>query len=270
MRIASFLILVAVAAAAYPPGPLGATGLYTDLHSFFSAGDSTRAIVVIRQSECDLGATKASLLAVDLLIRPRRRFEVRIGLQFPALRVSSGIRYGVGDVTLDGLARIAGDSVGASGLFARADARIPTGSDALRPFSDASLEGEGGLEARLVARAFTANAVGLYTIVVKDRNTPEFANGGHFTLAASIGAEMRSVGFVRASAFFVRFDGGEERNMYALSIGRELSTQLRFELAGAVESGIAASRVFDSCVSASLAYRFPPRPPGQPPASTGP
>ena len=91
MRLASFLILVAAAAAAYPAGPLGATGLYTDPHSFFSPIDSTRALVVIRQSECDLGSRRASLLAGDLMIRPRPRFEIRIGLQFPrfaTMRVS--------------------------------------------------------------------------------------------------------------------------------------------------------------------------------------
>ena len=270
MRLASFLISVAVAVAAYPAGPLGATGLYTDLHSFFSPSDSTRALVVIRQSECDLGTRRASLLTGDLLIRPRPRFEIRIGLQFPAVRDHAGIRYGVGDLMLHASARIAGDSARASGLFARADARIPTGSDALRPFSDASFEGEGGLEARFTARAFAVRAVGLYTLAVANRETADFANDGHFTLAASIGAGLPSLGSIGISAFFVRFDNGEERNMYALSLGRELSPQLLFELSGAVETGSAGSRVFDSCVSASLAYRFPPRPPAPRPDSIKP
>jgi hypothetical protein len=270
VRLASFLISVAVAVAAYPAGPLGATGLYTDLHSFFSAGDSTRALVVIRQSECDLGTRQASLLTGDLWIRPRPRFEIRIGLQFPAILDHAGIRYGVGDLMLHLSARIAGDSARVSGLFARADARIPTGSEALRPFSDASFEAEGGLEACFMARAFTARAVGLYTLAAANRQTADFANDGHFTLAVLIGAGLSTFGSIGISAYFVRFDSGEERNMCALSLGRELSPQLLFELSGAVEVGSAGSRVFDSCVSACLAYRFPPRPPGPRPDTTKP
>ncbi len=259
MRLASFLIFVAVAAAAYPAAPLGATGLYTDLHSFFPPSDSTRAIVVVRQSECDLGARRASLLTGELLIHPRPRLEIRIGLEFPAVRDRAGIRYGAGDLMLHASARIAGDSARASGLFARADARIPTGSDALRPFSDASFEGEGGLEARFTARAFAVRAAGLYTLAVANRLTADFTNDEHLTLAASIGARLPALGFIGISAFFVRFDSGEERKMFALSLAREFSSQLLFELSGALEAGDADSRVFDSCVSASFAYRFPPR-----------
>lgn len=270
MRLASFLIFAAVAAAALPAGPLGATGLYNDPYSFFAPGDSTRALVVIRQSECDLGARRASVLAGDLMIRPRPRFEIRIGLQFPALREAAGIRYGAGDLMLRACARIAGDSAGASGLFARADARIPTGSDALRPFSDASFESEAGLEARFVTRGFAVRAAGLYTIALENRRTADFANDEHFTLAASIGAGLSALGSVGVAAFFVRFDDGEERSVYAVSLARELSPRLLFELAGALEEGSAASRVFDSSVSASFAYRFPPRPPAPGPDSIKP
>jgi hypothetical protein len=259
VRLASFLISFAVAAAACPAGPAGATGLYTDLSSFFSASDTTRALVVVRQSECDLGSRQASLLTGDLQIRPRPRFEIRIGLQFPAIRDHAGIRYGVGDLMLRATARVAGDSAHASGLFARADARIPTGSGALSPFSEASFEGEAGLEARLSARGFALRAAGIYTLAVANRHTADFANDGHFTLAASIGAGFPAFGSIALSAFFVRFDDGEERNMCALSLGRELSPQLLFEISGAAEAGSGGSRIFDSCVSVSLAYRFPPR-----------
>jgi len=268
VRLASFLISVAVAAAAFPVGPAGATGLYTDLFSFFSASDSTRALVVIRQSECDLRTRRASLLTGDLQIRPRPRIEIRIGLQFPALRDHGSVRYGVGDLMLHAIARVVGDSARASGLFARADARIPTGSVALNPFSDASFEGEAGLEARFTARALAVRAAGMYTVAVANRHVADFANDGHFTLAASIGADTPAFGSIGISAFFVRFDNGEERNMYALSLGRGLSSQLLFELAGALETGNGGSRVFDSCVSVSFAYRFPPRPLAPRPDST--
>lgn len=270
MRLASFLISVAIAVAAYPAGPLGATGLYTDLRSYFSASDSSRALVVLRQSECDLGTGRASLLVGDLLIHPRPRFEIRIGIQFPAVRDNEGIRYGVGDLMLHASARLAGDSASASGLFARADARIPTGSDALRPFSDASFEGEAGFEARFVTRAYAVKAAAVYTLSSEDRQTVDFTNSEHFTLAASIDAGLSSVASFGASAFFVRFDNGEERQMFAISLGRELSPQLLFELAGAFETGSAGSRVFDSCFSASFVYRFPPRSSAPPADSTKP
>jgi hypothetical protein len=272
VRLASFLILFA-AAAALPVAPVGATGFYYDPHSFFRAipaSDSTRAIIVIRQSECDLGAERGSLLTGDFLLRPRSRIEVRIGLQFPSVRDTAGVRYGFGDLMLHANARVAGDSAGAATLFARADLRIPTGSEAYRPFSDASFEGEGGLEARLAARGLGVSAVALYTLVPAERDEAAFVNDGHFTLAASIGARLPASISIDGSAFFIRFDDGEERTQYALSLGCALSPQLLFEVGGAVETGESASRAFDSSFSAALAYRFPPPRPAPAPDSIKP
>jgi hypothetical protein len=260
VRLASFLILFA-AAAALPVVPVGATGFYCDPHSFFRAippSDSTRALVVIRQSECDLGRQSGSLLTGDVLLRPRSRIEVRIGLQFPAVRDTAGVRYGFGDLMLHANARVAGDSAGAARLFVRADARIPTGSASLRPFSDATLEGEGGIEARLAARGLDVSAAALYTIVPDVRDEGGFVNDAHFTLAASIGARLPGSISIDCSAFFIGFENGDERTEYALSIGCALSKQLLLEIGGAAETGEASSRAFDSSVSVALAYRVPP------------
>jgi hypothetical protein len=270
VRLASFLIAVAVAMAAYTAGPVAAAGLYTDLPSFFSAIDSTRVLVVVRQSECDLGAARASLLSGDLLIHPRPRFDVRAGLRFPAIRDRAGIRYGIGDLMLQATARITGDSVSTSGIFLRAGARIPTGSDAVRPFSDAAFEGEGGLELRLAARSFAVRAAGLRSFATPDRSSADFSNGGHFTFAASVSAGPPDLGSLGIYAMYIRFDTGDERSVYAGTLGRELSPQLLLELSGVFETGAAAARVFDSCVSVSLAYRFPPLPPAPRPATTEP
>jgi hypothetical protein len=248
------------AAAALSVAPVGAAGFYCDPHSFFRVippSDSTRALIVIRQSECDFGPRRGSLLTGDFHIRPRSRIDVRIGLQFPAVRDTAGIRYGFGDLMLHAAARVAGDSAGAARLFVRADARIPTGSASLRPFSDATLEGEGGIEARLAARGLDVSAAALYTIVPAERDDEDFVNDGHFTIAASIGARLPASISIDCSAFFIRFDNGEERTQYALSLGCALSKQLRFELGGAAETGETASRAFDSSFSAALAYRFP-------------
>ncbi len=260
MRLASFLILLA-AAAALSVAPAGATGFYFDPHSFFRAipaSDSTRAIIVIRHSECDLGDPRGSLLTGDILMRPRSRIEVRIGLQFPSVRDTAGVRYGFGDLMLHANARVAGDSAGASMLFARADMRIPTGSSAYRPYSDALLEGEGGIEARLAVRGFDVSAAALYTLVAAEREEEAFVNDGHFTLAAAVGARLPASISVGCSAFFIGFDNGEKRTQYALSIGCALSPRLLLELGAAAEAGEAASRAFDSSFSAALAYRFPP------------
>ncbi len=272
MRLASFLILFA-AAAALPVAPGGATGFYFDPHSFFRAippSDSTRALIVIRHSECDLGGDRGSLLTGDIHIRPRPRIEVRIGLQFPSVRDTAGIRYGIGDLMLHASARVAGDSAGAARLFVRADARIPTGSASLRPFSDASLEGEGGIEARLTARGIDAGAVALYTLIPADRDDGDFVNDAHFTLAASIGARLPASISIDCSAFFIGFDDGEQRIEYALSLGCALSPRLLVELGAAAETGSADSRAFDKSLSAALAYRFPPPRPAPRAGSTNP
>jgi hypothetical protein len=261
VRLASFLIAVAVATAACPAGPLGAAGLYTDLPSFFSPIDSARVLVVVRQSECDLGADRASLLAADLLIHPRPRYDVRAGLRFPAIRDPDGVRYGVGDLMLQATARVTGDSVGTSGVFLRAGARIPTGSDALSPFSDAAFEGEGGIELRFAVRSFAVRAAGLRSLATPDRSSAGFSNGGHFTIAASVSAGPPNLGSLGVYAMYVHFDTGDDRSVYAGTLGRELSPQLLLELSGAFEAGAAAARVFDSCLSVSLTYRFPPLPP---------
>ena len=261
MRFASFLISIAIAGIVSSAGPAGATGFCFDPHSFFSVsspGDSTTAVIVIRHSECDLGARQASLLTGDLLLRRGPRYEFLIEQQFPAVRDREGIRYGVGDMLLRATARITGDSADVSGLFLRADARIPTGTPALRPFSDALFEAEGGLEARFATRGFDVRAAALYTLVPAERRTADFANDAHYTLAASAGAGVAAAARVDVSAFLLGYDGGETRHLFAGSIGRGLSPQLRFDLAAAAESGDAGSRVFETSVSASLTYRFPP------------
>jgi hypothetical protein len=268
VRFASFFIAVALAAAS--TGPLGATGLYTDVPSFFAANDSTRALILVSQGELDLGAARASMLAVDLLMHPRPRYEVRAGLRFPAIRDAGDIRYGAGDLMLEATARLTGDSVSTSGVYLRAGARIPTGSDELRPFSDASFEGDGGVEVRFATRSFSVRAAGLHSIAAPERSTIEFTNGGHLTAAASVSAGPAELASIAVSAMYVRFDGGGERIVYACSLGRELSKQLVFELAGAFEAGGAAARVFDSCVAVSFAYRFPPLPPASRSATAAP
>jgi len=269
LRLASFLVSIIVYSAAFLTRPLCATGLYYDLPSFFSRPDSVRTLV-IRQTECDLGAWGASLLTGALTMRPAPRFEVRLDLQFPAVRRDSEIEYGLGDMLLRTAVRISGDSLNASGLFLRADLRLPSGSKGLRPFSDGAFEGEAGLEACFMERGFALRGAAFYTLAGDRENGEDFMNDTHLTVAASIAVPVPGVVSVGTSIFFVRFDNGSMRDICLLSLERALSEQLVLELAGAFEAGDEGARAFDSCISVSFAYRFPPRRPAPRPDSDQP
>lgn len=259
MRLASFLISVLLSAAAFPAGPIGATGLYDDLPSFFSKRDSVRTLT-IRQAECDLGSFRAGLLTAALTVRPATTFEVRLDLQFPAVQKPGGTVYGMGDMLLRTVARITGDSLSASGLFLRADLRIPSGSRALRPFSNATLQGDMGVEVRFVESGLTLRGAALYGFGGEARRDADFEDNRHMTLAASAGMNLPNVATLEVASFLLGFENGDTRSMHFLSIARDLSPQLLFELAGAFEAANEA-RVFNSSVSASFTYRFPPRTP---------
>jgi len=256
VRHASFLIsIIIVASVAVPARPAGATGLFDDLPSFFSRPDTARALFV-RQTECDFGERHASLLTGGLTVRPAARIEVRFDVQFPTVQSASEIEYGLGDILLRTAARLGGDSLNTSGLFLRADLRIPSGSTGLRPFSDASFEGGVGLEARVVGPGFALQGAALYTLADKKPHGEDFTNDAHATAAASISVMVWSAVSVRSSAYLVRYDGGDTRNMFLLSLECALSAGLALEIAGAFEAGNEAARVFDSCASVSLTYRF--------------
>ena len=269
MRLASFLISTIIGSAVFPAGPLGATGLYDDLPSFFSMPDTAR-VLFIRHTECDLGGWRASLLTGGFTVRPARRFELRFDLQFPAVRRPHEIAYGVGDMLLRTATRISGDTLNASGLFLRFDLRIPSGSKGLRPFSNGSFEGEAGLEVRVARGAFAVQGALLHTLAGETSHGTDFVNERHFTLAASVGIPVPRVLTMRVSAFFMGFNGGDARSVFLLSIERELSRQLVLALTGAFETGNEGARAFDSCASIAFMYRFPPRPVTPPPDSDQP
>ena len=236
--------------------PAGATGLYDDLPSFFWRCDSVRTLAV-RQTECDLGASRASLLAAALTVRPGKRFEVLLDFQFPAVWKSDQPVYGVGDMLVRSTARIIGDTLGASGLFFRADLRVPTGSKALRPFSNATLQMDAGLETRFTGHGMMFRCAALYGAGGEARQDADFEDDRHLTLAASAGLSFPDIVSLRLASFLLWFDGGDIRNMYLVSIEREVSPQLLVELAGAFEAA-GEARVFDSSLSVSFTYRFPP------------
>jgi len=236
-----------------------ATGLYIDLPSFFSAADSARTRMIVRQTECDLVASPASLLAAEVDFKIKRRHDMRLSCEFPAVRRPGDLAYGVGDAFVRIVSRISGDSLSMNGLFLRADARIPMGSKGLRPFSYASLEGGAGLEARLTRGASAVRGAALYTLVGERPDAGDFTNDHHLLLAVSLGASLRHAASVAVGACYVLFRNGDARQLYSVSLARELSRRLVLGIEGAVESGDRGERVFDSAVAISLSYRFPQR-----------
>jgi hypothetical protein len=259
LKLASFLIyIILIGSIVLVAGSSGATGVYDDFPSFFSSPDTVR-VILLRESECDLGGRRASLLTGGFTARPAPRFEVRLELAFPALRSGGEVIYGVGDMRIRGAARLSGDSLNASGLYLRADLTIPTGSERFRPFSNGSFEADAGVEARVMRGGFALRGAALHTIAGEKTEEADFGNDTRLTLAASVGVPLPRIAAAEATAFFVRFDGGGTRTIFLLSLDRELSRQLVLEVAGAFETGPESSRVFDSSASVSFRYRFPPR-----------
>ncbi|HEY5132665.1 MAG TPA: hypothetical protein VII85_03165 [Candidatus Krumholzibacteriaceae bacterium] len=269
MRFTSFLISLVIAALAGPVAPLGATGLYDDLPSFFSTADSVRTLA-FRQTECNLGRERASLLTGALALRPAPRYDVLLDFLFPTVSKSSGTIYGVGDMLLRATARIWGDTLNTSGFFLRGNLRVPSGSKTLRPFSNAALQGEAGLEARFMRHGVAFQAAAVYTLSGESLHSTDFSDDRHATLAASAGVNLPAAGTVRAAAFLMSFHGGGTRNVYFLSLDRGLSPQLAVGIAGEFEAGGAEARVFDSTVSISFTYRLPPHRPSPKPDSGEP
>jgi hypothetical protein len=241
------------------PGELHATGLYEALPSFFSASDTTRTRLIMRHAELARGGWHASLLSGELDVKVGRRSELRFGFEFPALRRNQDITYGIGDIRLRATARVFGDTLNASGLFLRSDVRIPIGGKGLRPFCNASLDGGAGLEARLAKGDLALKGAVLYVLAGERLAETDFANDNAITAAASLTVPIPAVAAATVALCLMRFDGGASRQIALVSLSRCLSPPLTLGIEGAVETGTEAERIFDTSVSVSFTYRFPPR-----------
>jgi hypothetical protein len=258
LKPASFLTCILLIVPLLPTGRAGAMGLYESFPSFFAPTDTVRAIS-LRQTECDLGGTRASLLAAEVTLRPTRRFVTRFELAFPALRRGDEFEYGAGDLLLRGALRLTGDSLEASGIYLRADLRMPSGSKHFRPFSNGTFEADAGLEARVGVGGFALRGAVLHTIAGEKTHETGFSDDTHLTLAAAAAVPLPRIATAGASVFVVRFDDGGSREIGLLTLDRVLSRQLVLEVAGVFETGAERSRVFDACAAVSLRYLFPPR-----------
>jgi hypothetical protein len=258
-RLFCLFLFAACSIAVRHSSPVSATGLYDEFPFFFSARDTSRTLVAVRQTGLDLAQGQASVLAGEVAFGLRPRYEVRIGLPFPAIRRSGTIVYGVGDMTLEGSARLLGDTLSTRGLFVRLDARFPTASEDFFPFSADSVALGGGLELRLRLPSISVRGAFVYTMARERRIGGVLVDGDHLTVAAAAGTALTPRTDVLVSGCFIRFDGGVSREILLLALRQRLSRNVELELDGALESGAAAARVFDEALSVALLYRFPPR-----------
>lgn len=257
-RLTSFLVCVVCTAAAQLSSPVSATGLYDDVASFFSARDTSRVLLILRQTELHLVTGNASVLGAEVDFGVKPRYEVRAALPFVAVRRGGDIVYGMGDVTLLATARLLGDSLSTRGLYLRVDARFPSASTDFFPFSADSIDAGYGLELRARLPILALRAAALYSFVADRRVGQTIVDDSHFTFAAS--GEIPIAPGTRAgvSAFYFLYDQRSSRGVALATLRRRLSASVVLSVDGAIEAGTANSRVFDGGVSIALLYSFPP------------
>jgi hypothetical protein len=269
-RLTSFLIAAACVAASQISSPARATGLYDNAAAFFSARDTSRILLALRQTELHLVLGNASVLDAELDVGLKRRFEMRASIPFVALRRSGEITTGLGDVMVYLRARLFGDSVGTNAVFLRIDGRLPSASADFFPFSADSLDVGYGFEARARIPLLAIRAAALYTFAADRRAGRALIDDSHLTLVAS--GDIPLAPWTRAgmSIFYLRYDEGSSRGVALATLRQRLSASMVLSVDGAIEAGTARARVFDGGVSVALLYSFPPgarvmKPPGEQP-----
>jgi hypothetical protein len=265
-RLTSFLVCAACIAAAQLSSPVSATGLYDDVAAFFSSRDTSRALIVLRQTELHLVAGNASVLAAEFDFGFKRRYELRAAIPFDAVRRSGDIVTGMGDVVLFGRARLFGDSLSTRGFFLRIDARLPSASADFPPFSADSADVAYGFELRARLPLLALRAAALYSFSADRRIGHVLVDDSHFIFAASGETPIAPGTRAGVSVFYLSYDEGSSRGVALATLRHRLSASMVLSIDGAVEALTARSRVFDGGVSVALLYAFPPasRVPGAP------
>lgn len=239
--------------------PLYAIGLYEDLPSHFSVIDTTRFIFVFRQTELQRDEGRAAVLAGEFNLRLRKRIDFQLILSYPALERERDIIHGVGDAMIRSTVRVAGDTLGLSGLFLRANIRAPMGSRALKPFSFGSLDGGVGLECRQKTPLFQFRLATTYTLVGERSETGSFLHEHFLLLSPSLEVNVRKGTSFAFTMFYLVFRGGGAREVYSISLTQAISQELGIILNGALEAGKDEERVFNSLLSLALTYKLPSR-----------
>lgn len=248
------------------PSPVRGTGLYSNLPWWFAPVDTARARILAGQTWIRTEQDDASMLTFETGIRTGSRTSVRIQLMYPVIRRAGGFEHGFGDALLFGEVRAAGDTLGRSGLFLQGVARIPSGSDAMWPYSLESLDGGAGFEARRLSDLFDIRLSATGVLAGRRIRDGDHRHENYALFAAALGIRPMEAAGVTLSAFSQVFRGGGYREVYLLELVVSPSRQFDLRLSGGLDSGDAAERVFNSIVQLTVVFRFPPvAGPGQAP-----
>jgi len=240
-----------------PAPALHAAGLYLDPAGYFSVVDTTAATVTVRHVDFQRDEGRGSIVSGEVSVRPSRRVHLRFGLFYPNFQRQGYIMHGAGDGFVRASVRVFGDTLDASGLFLRGDARVPIGSGGLRPFASGSMDGGVGLEFRGGTSLFGLRAVSTYTLVGDRIKEGEFIHRNFFFAGLAIDFPLGGRTNVRFGGFSARFRGGASREIYLLTARCILSDSLELCVDAALEAGPEEDRVFDSLLSVAAVCRFP-------------
>lgn len=250
------LLVIVIMIPAFLACPLHSTGLYMDFPTYFAAIDTFGIQLKIRQTDLQRDEGRTSVFAGGLSLRPKPGIRIGLSLLYPAMQREGHITHAVGDGVFRSTVRIHGDTLDTSGLFFRADARIPIGPKTSDPFSYGSLDVGSGLEYRRRTSLFMFRCAATYTLVGERQKVGDFIHRNFLLLALSIGFDLKESTSFSFSGFGMNFRGGDSREVYILSFRQRFSGELDMLFSGGLDAGDDEERVFDSFVSFSLVYRF--------------
>jgi hypothetical protein len=242
--------------------PAAGTGLYLDLPAWFQDADTSGTELTAGETWLESDRADAIVLALGVSFNPGRRTSVKLGIIYPAIQLKGGFEHGFGDGSVSAATRIKGDSLNTSGLFLRWDARIPSGSGALEPFSFRSGGGiypdvGAGFEFRKETSFLKFRAAATWTRVGQRNEGEGLVNVDYLLVGALVGIKAGVRTGLQGSAFSIHFDGAGHRECFLLGLTRELSGGLDLTMTGGIESGRREDRIFDSSISVFFTCRFP-------------
>ncbi|MBN1884559.1 MAG: hypothetical protein JW876_03410 [Candidatus Krumholzibacteriota bacterium] len=251
------VLAIAVSAAIlFASPPAGATGLYEDLPHWYLPADTSAISLDVGQSLLDRDAGRASVFEIGITSRRWRRGVVRAALLYPAMQTGAGVVHGGGDGFIRASWRAWGDTLDTRGLFARGELRVPMGSNTFYPFSLGSLDGGGGLEARLPLGMLRLRAAAVYTLVGERRKTGDRIHRNHLATSVLLGFDPGESTECGVGVFVLSFRGGDTREVYLFTLRRRVAGPLWLSAHAAVDAGSDSERVFNTLGGITFEYRF--------------
>jgi hypothetical protein len=256
-RISLFVTAGTILAVLFLPLQLDATGLYTDFASYFTPVDTSQIAIGLGQTELQMGTESSMILWAELSWRFRERALVRLQLPYTTVEADMQYSYDIGDGFVSTFYRILGDTLNTSGIYLRADARLPMGAKAHLPISYGQLDGGAGFEMRRKTSFFQLRFASTFTLAGERIKTGPYISDNYLTLAGSMEMELVGGASLAFSAVGLFYRGGDAREIYVVSIQKYVLGGLGFALSGALEAGSSEARIFDSQLGLSLRYSMP-------------